>query len=321
MINDGFEIVKDELYNLEKFMMKNIVSPQKMISSAVEDLLNAGGKRIRPALTILVGKALGNSMEKLIPIASSMEIIHMATLVHDDVVDDANLRRGRPTVQSKFGKDVAVFTGDYLLSKAFSVIANYASKEKLVTFADVMRRICEGEIEQYESRRSLEVSLHKYLRRIGRKTGALIALSCVAGVTDKRINPKVTRNLFNYGMHFGLAFQITDDILDFTGNQDTVGKPVWSDIREGVYTLPLIYALRSSDYSEELNLILKEDYLSDDNMNKVIDIVLSSGGINFSQSMVDRYVDKGLKEISILKKSPYRDTLENLIINLKNRDK
>lgn len=314
------DAISDELDELEDFIVKNIGSPQALVSKAVDDLVRAGGKRIRPALTILTGRALGRTSEKLIPIAASMEIIHMATLVHDDIVDDSSLRRGIPTAQSKYGKDVAVFTGDFLFSKAFFVISQYASRENLRGFAVAIKRICEGEIEQYEQRYSLHTSLLKYLRRIRRKTGVLIALSCVAGAANSRTDKRMIRNLASYGMYFGLAFQITDDILDFIGNEGTIGKPVGNDILHGIYTLPLIYAMEHSDSKEELaRLLLKRNYEKRDIMD-IISIVKDSGGIEFSRNLASRYVSKGLKNIEKLKESPYKKALKELIVNVNKRE-
>jgi Geranylgeranyl pyrophosphate synthase len=314
----GSGIIENDLKELNDFIVKNINSPHALIDETVKDLAQAGGKRIRPALTILTGRALGHRREKLIPVAASMEIIHMATLVHDDIVDDSIVRRGKPTVQSKYGKDIAVFTGDYLFSQAFSIVSNYANKENLQGFAAAVKRICEGEIEQYESRYSLDVSLLKYLRRIRRKTGVLLALSCTAGVVNKKLNPKMVRKLAAFGMYFGLAFQITDDILDYTGTEAAVGKPVGNDIRQGVYTLPLIYALKESKCSD-LTHILKSRDLSDDDVNTVICIVRESGGIEYARSLAGRYIAKGIDSINFLESSRYKEALVGMINGLNER--
>lgn len=315
----GLDIIENELLELEQFIKKNIDSPQGLISSTVKQLASAGGKRIRPALTILFGKALGNRVDKLLPVAASMEVIHMATLVHDDIIDDAVLRRGKPTVQSQYGKDIAVFTGDYLFSKAFLIISQYASRESLKGFAIAIKRICEGEIEQYESRYSLDMSLLKYLRRIKRKTGVLLALSCVVGVINKRINKKIIRSLSAYGMYFGLAFQITDDLLDFVGDESVVGKPVGNDFIQGIYTLPVVYAIKNSNQKGKLISILNKRDYNDEDISAVVDIVKASGGIEFSKSLVDRYISKGLRSIECLKDDAYKAALIELISGLSKR--
>lgn len=315
----GLDVIKNELDRMEAFIEENVLSSQALISSAVSDLVRAGGKRIRPAIAILSGKAVGQRINKLIPIAASMEIIHMATLVHDDIVDDSELRRGMPTVQSRYGKDVAVFTGDYLFSKAFMVISQYADRSSLKGFAHAVKRICEGEIEQYQSRYSLDVSLLKYLRRIKRKTGMLMALSCVAGAAGKNVNQKLIRKLGAYGMYLGMAFQITDDILDFTGDQKKVGKPVGNDVRQGVYTLPLIYALEHSNNKEELHNILKKCKYDNDDIARIVEIVRQSGGIEYSKSLADRFVIKGKRCLDGLKDSVYKEALSNLITDLNQR--
>lgn len=316
----GLNVISNELDELNKFIKFNIASPQLLISCAVDDLITAGGKRIRPALTILMGRALGFKKEKLIPIAASMEVIHMGTLAHDDIVDDAVLRRGKQTIQSRYGKDIAVFTGDYLFSQAFLMISQYADKERLKRFAQTVKKICEGEIEQCESRYSREVSLLKYLRRIRRKTGVLMALSCMAGITIGSRNKKIVKSLGSYGMYLGLAFQITDDILDFTGDEKTVGKPVGNDIRQGVYTLPLIYSLLYSDNKSKLLELLNRDEYDEGEINNIIEIVKLSGGIEFSQKLVERYIAKGIHCIEPLKNNCYKEALMELIKNLNKRE-
>lgn len=315
----GLDIIKAELDILDDFIIRSIGSPQPLIASTVRELASAGGKRIRPALTILVGKALGHQNKNLIPIAASMEIIHMSTLVHDDIVDDAQIRRGIPTVQSKYGKDIAVFTGDYLFSKAFLIIAQYADKNRLSGFAHAVKRICEGEIEQYENRFSLDVSLLKYLRRIRRKTGILLALSCAAGIGTSKVDRKIARSLVRYGIYLGLAFQITDDILDYTGDSMLIGKPVGNDVGQGIYTLPLIYAINHYEDKDELIRNLKTDSYGRVNIGKIMSIVNSCGGIDFSQKLVERYIRKGIESIEPLKDSRYKDALKDLIKSISNR--
>lgn len=315
----GLDVIKDDLNQLESFIIENVRSPQVLISSAVDDLIQAGGKRIRPALTILCGRAVGHKINRLIPIAASMEIIHMATLVHDDIIDDSALRRGQPTVQSKYGKDVAVFTGDFLFSEAFKIISKYADSQSLKGFAHAVKRICEGEIEQYESRHSTDVSLLKYLRRIKRKTGMLMALSCMSGAAAKKADSKLVRSMGSYGMYLGLAFQITDDVLDFTGDMKVVGKPVGNDTRQGVFTLPLIYAMSHSKDRDKLYRLLGDD-LGEKDLNTVVNIVRDAGGIEYSRALAKRYVYKGIKHIEPLKDSIYKRALKELIISLNERD-
>lgn len=316
----GLDVIKDELEELERFIAENIISPQPLVSSAVCGLLSAGGKRVRPALTILVGKAIGCSDGILIPIAASMEIIHMATLVHDDIVDDASTRRGKTTVQSRYGKDVAVFTGDYLFSKAFLIVSQYADKYRLKGFSDAVKRICEGEIEQYENRFSLDISLLKYIRRIRKKTGVLLSLSCMVGAVNKKLKGKLIKSLGSYGMHLGMAFQITDDILDYTGEEKTVGKPVGNDIRQGIYTLPLIYCLKYSKYGNEMAELLNRSEYSEGDIGNIIEMVKLTGGIEFSRKLALRYVKKGLDDIELLKDTPYKKALKEFIMGLNERE-
>lgn len=157
--------------------------------------------------------------ERLIPLASSVEIMHMATLVHDDIIDEAEFRRGRSTIQSRWGNDIAVFTGDFLFTRAFSIVTQKTSHENMHQLSKAIRAVCEGEIDQFESRYQHEVSLRQYLKRISRKTAMLFALSCHVGAAEAQCKPKLIRHLRQLGHDFGMAFQITDDLLDFNGKQ------------------------------------------------------------------------------------------------------
>jgi len=317
--------LREELKEVERCIESTLKSRQKLLTQTIQELNAAGGKRLRPALVLLSGKFGRTGSDKLIPLAAIIEILHMATLVHDDIIDDAPLRRGKPTLQSRWGKDVAVFTGDYLFSKAFFLLTENVSFDYLQKVAMAIRKICEGEIDQYQSRYDLDVTLKKYLKRIAYKTAVLFALSCQIGAQESGCSEKETRALRHFGMNLGMAFQIVDDILDVQGYEKVVGKPVGSDFINGIYTLPLLYALQKEQTGQELREILVRankagHVFSKEDVSRVLELIHVSGGVEYSQRIVKRYHDKALNDIRCLPDIPARSMMIELVKQLAGRE-
>ncbi len=310
----------DELKEVDRCIERTLDSRQPLLRQTIKELVEAGGKRLRPALLLLAGR-FGRkfSPEDLIPLAAIIEILHMATLIHDDVIDDAVIRRGKPSVQARWGKDVAVFTGDFLLSKAFFLLTENTSFQELQKVASAMKKICEGEIEQYQSRFNIEGSLKQYLKRISYKTAVLFALSTHIGAHQSGCTQRETWHLRRAGAELGMAFQIQDDILDFEGKQGVVGKPVGNDFLQGVFTLPLVYAMNHGKYGEETRRILSKDQYGKEDVQRVIDLVHISGGIDYSRKIRQRYHQKAINHIKALADIPARRFLEDLVVDLGGR--
>jgi len=305
-----------ELEEVDQYIEKALVSKQAILNDAIGELLKAGGKRLRPALVLLSGKFGKYRKEKLMPLAAGIEILHMATLVHDDIIDEAKLRRGMPTVQARWGKDVAVFAGDFLFARAFSLISEKTSFENMHYLSRAIQAICEGEVEQFESRYSEAMSLKKYLKRIGRKTALLFALSCQVGAQESDCKPKIMWHLRKFGMYLGMAFQLTDDLLDFSGEGQKVGKPVGNDFAQGVYTLPVIYTFKSSGYQKDILQLMNKDSYSEEDLLLVKDLVFKSGGIEYTRSLAKRYIDRARVHLEALPENPARQVLEELLVEL-----
>lgn len=309
------DIIGDDLKKVDEHIKNVLSSKQKILETALRELLEAGGKRLRPALVLLSGKFGKYDEKRLIPLAAAIELLHMATLVHDDIIDESKIRRGRPTVQSRWGKDIAVFTGDFLFAKTFLLLAHSTTVENMQGLSKVVKAICEGEIAQYQSRYDKHVTTRQYLKRIGRKTALMFALSCYIGAKESECSSKVVRCLREFGFSFGMAFQITDDLLDFTGDPVKTGKPVGSDFIQGVYTLPLIYAINSSYRDEVIGILDKEDYAPED-VERVIELVHASGGIEYSKNMARNYLKRARTFIDGLASIPAKAALENLVERL-----
>lgn len=238
------EIDKD-LMKIKNIIKESIRSNENIVEDPLLGLINSGGKLLRPAFVLLSGRFGKYDAEKLYPIASVMELLHMATLVHDDIIDKADLRRGSITVQSKYGSDRAVFIGDFLFCKCFMLLSDNSSIENMKTLSKVMSKICIGEIREFSSKRNIHISIMDYLKIIRSKTAALFSLSFYAGAHESQCSRKLCSKLANIGLNIGMAFQIIDDILDCTGSAEIIGKPTAHDIKDGIYTLPVIYALHT----------------------------------------------------------------------------
>jgi len=213
-----------------------------------------GGKRIRPALVILSAQCYSYRRETVIPMAAVVELVHAATLIHDDVIDAATTRRGHPTVARSWGDRRAVLLGDYLFARAFALLAGLGRPGLVRAMAGVVHGMCEGELEQLQSEGCFDLGEERYLERIGKKTALFIAECCRAGAVLGGAPPSGIAALGRYGRLVGMAYQIIDDVLDFVA-PETLGKPQGSDLRAGIATLPLILALASPESSELRELL------------------------------------------------------------------
>lgn len=308
--------IYEDIDKIDAFIRNSLKASQQVLNDAINDLLNAGGKRLRPAMVLLAGRFGRYNEEKLISLAAAIEIMHMATLIHDDIIDQSELRRGRPTVRNRWGNEIAVFTGDYLFTRAFDLVTQTISQKNMHHLSQAIKAICVGEVDQFESRYDKNMYIGKYLKRISRKTAILFSLSCQVGASEARCRQEVIRHLRKFGHDFGMAFQITDDLLDFSGNQDEVGKPLCSDFAEGVYTLPVIYTMLDSSYSSKLEPYIGKKDLTDSDINQIGKLVDESGGLERSKKLALRYLDRCNDSLAALPNIPARDALRELMEEL-----
>lgn len=232
-------LVENEIIDVENRMREQARDHHPDLQAALDHLINSGGKRIRPIITLLVGRMLGGEVEPLITLSAAIELLHTATLVHDDLIDGALLRRGIPTLNSKWSPAATVLTGDFLFAKAANLAADANSVPVMKLFANTLGTIVNGEIEQLFSNRC-NPDQEQYYRRIYAKTASLFETSSLAAAMIAKADQKTQDSLQRFGYELGIAFQIVDDILDFTANQDQLGKPVGGDLRQGLITLPAI---------------------------------------------------------------------------------
>lgn len=292
----------DDIIN-QQFKVK-----QSKMNEILKDLAHSGGKKIRPGLCIIGGEFGDKDLKNLYHLAAVLEMLHMATLVHDDIIDDSVQRRGQLTTQQKYGKDYAVYTGDYIFTKCFETLAEHYDLHHMKELSKGISRICKGEIDQFDGRFKPHNSVKKYLKIIGAKTSALLAVSLSVGAYEGGCDEKFCKKLGKIGLHIGNAFQIIDDILDYVGDESRVGKTLGNDIRQGYYTLPLLYALKHND--QELNDLLAADIYTDEIVSQIIKRVKELGGVKQAQDLAHKYTVKSLKEIKSLPAGIGRDHLE-----------
>jgi heptaprenyl diphosphate synthase len=285
--------VNRKIKQVKTIISENLKSRSKPLEDLLLDLSINGGKMLRPALTIIAA-GLGKAWDdKILDAAAGIEVLHMATLVHDDIIDDAGMRRGKPTINQVHGDKMAVFMGDYLLTRAVMLLSKTLPKERIESIAKGIKSVCEAEIEQFYSRFNLEISLTSYLKRISKKTAVLFAFSCSEGAFLSNCKKEHIRGLSKLGYYYGMAFQIQDDILNLTEDAKNTGKPEGNDIKEGVITLPFILALRKSqEFKENVRSIFSSGNMSQEDIRRIIEQIEHLGGINDAYSWIERYLEK-----------------------------
>lgn len=309
------EVIKPELQAVDEHIRKEISSSVRTIRALGEHVLSSGGKRLRPALVCLSAYATGLPVDKtrLIPLAAAAELMHMATLIHDDVVDNTTTRRGRPTASALFGNGITVLTGDYLLAKAMDLLVKDGDLSIIRTVMRIAIEMSEGEVLQMVHANDASISEQTYFDIIRKKTAVFIQGCCQAGAMIAQAPQPLVEALSQYGYHIGMAFQIADDLLDYTGSPARMGKPAGSDLREGKFTLPLIIALRESAPAERKRLLqLIETPPKDGEIQQVIEIIHRYDGFTRTQSVAAEHARQAAEALSLLPPSTIRESLAAL---------
>ncbi|WP_078553272.1 heptaprenyl diphosphate synthase component II [Bacillus alkalicellulosilyticus] len=293
--------LQNDINIIETSLEQTIRAENEVLRQASTDLLKAGGKRIRPVFVLLSGKFGHYDINVLKHIAVPLELIHMASLVHDDVIDDADLRRGKKTVKSQWDNRIAMYTGDYIFGKAIEQASFFDNQamHRILSFA--MKEMCVGEVEQIRDQFNWDQNLKQYLRRIKRKTALLIAISCELGAIASGAPKSIQRHLYYFGYYVGMSFQIIDDVLDFIGTEKQLGKPAGGDLLQGNITLPALYTLNEDPEFKDLIVNALHDPFTAVDLSKFIKKVSDSGGIEYALAMSDRYLQKAHR---VLEKLP-----------------
>ncbi len=306
-----FEVVREELERAEEFSRELLSSKVSLVLKAGGYILDSGGKRVRPGLTIIAGKMVGAPLSRLIPVATVMEYMHTATLLHDDIVDGAKLRRGRPSANEVFGNDVAVLVGDYMFAKAIYVLAVYGGEEVLKVASQTVQDMAEGELLQLERIGDLSTTEEDYFDVIYRKTASLLATCCECGAIVGGADGERRRALRRYGEFIGYAFQLVDDAFDYISDSKTIGKPAGNDIREGKVTYPLLSVLGelSEKERETVESVFSNPQPSQEEIDSVRRIVLERGGDRKTFQLARDYVERAKGELSLFEDSPLKRAL------------
>lgn len=307
---DKYPEIKNELKSVVSLIKKQAKCKDKKIENSILELVESGGKLLRPAFVLIGSKFGDGDTAKSVPTAAVIEMLHMATLVHDDVIDDSKLRRGMETVQSKYGKDYAVYIGDYLFCGCFKIIVTHSSLHALKVDSRAMSRICVGEVDQLNSRFSMNLSVKNYLSRISGKTAELFSISLYLGAAEANADEDVSKELKNIGHNLGMAFQIIDDILDYEGSDESIKKSAGNDLKQGIYTIPFIYAYKNNKNAFK-DFINREEY-SDEEVSEIIKIVKENDGIKDSNELAEKYIKKCFKGIERLPDNEYKVILKEI---------
>ena len=303
--------VQDEIREVEAMMRVQAKHYHPDLEAAMDLLISAGGKRIRPALTILAGKMLGAEHDLLILMATAIEMLHTATLVHDDLIDSSLLRRGMPTLNSKWSPGATVLTGDFIFARAAKLASETNSVPVMKLFSNTLTTIVNGELVQLLGSRCT-ADRDNYLQRIYAKTASLFETSATSAALIARTSPEITEHLRQYGYEIGMAFQIIDDILDFTGDQVTIGKPVGSDLRQGIVTLPVMKFIDAHPDDPQSQMLVNGECLNDEQVDQLVEAIRQSDAIQLSYQEAADFVSRGLASIRKLSPTPSRYSLEEL---------
>jgi geranylgeranyl pyrophosphate synthase len=303
--------IEDRIKLVEERLRAQADGHHTAVVAALHHLLSSGGKRIRVVVTLLTGQMLGADADKLVTLAAAIESLHTATLVHDDLIDGALIRRGIPTLNAQWSPAATVLTGDFIFSKAAKLAADTGSVEVMRIFAGTLSIIVNGEITQLFSSRWV-ANREDYYRRIYAKTASLFEASTATAAILSNASDHVVNAVKQYGYNIGMAFQIIDDILDFTSEQTTMGKPVASDLRQGLITLPVLYYLENQPDDVDMKNILESNFCDEDCLGRLLTSIRESGAIELSHHEARQSVQKGLDVLRTLPESRERTALEDL---------
>jgi len=295
-----FTPVEADLRILADNLKQLVGNRHPILFAAAEHLFGAGGKRIRPAIVLLISRATMLD-QGITPrhrrLAEITEMIHTASLVHDDVVDESEVRRGVPTVHSLFGNRIAILAGDFLFAQSSWYLANLDNLQVVKLLSEVIMDLATGEIQQGLNRFDASISIETYIEKSYYKTASLVANSSKAAGLLSEVSPETAEHLYAYGRHLGIAFQIVDDILDFTSTTDTLGKPVGSDLKSGNLTAPVLFALAEKPY---LEVLIEREFAQEGDLEQALELIQDSQGIQQSRELAAHHTKLAIEHLATL---------------------
>jgi octaprenyl-diphosphate synthase len=308
---DIYQLVASDLVKVEEELQSYAYSSIRPIADIGEHLLNAGGKRIRPALLLLTGKMLGGVTPSMIRLAAVVELIHNATLVHDDIIDDADTRRGIPSVNVQWGNSMTVLAGDWLYMQSFYVALGEKNLEILATLIEITQQMVEGEMLQLTMLGKTGIQRGQLLDIVKRKTAFLFAGCMKLPAIAAALDANTTNCLASIGMNLGMAFQLVDDLLDLTATRESLGKPVAGDLKEGKLTLPVSFAIGDGDTDALLKVqtVMSERGFDSVRSGEILSLVEKSDGLGQTRRMAEDFVRQARQSLENFPASVYRDAI------------
>ncbi len=303
--------VLEEIKLVEERMRMQADDTHPDLRAALEHLLAAGGKRVRPTVSLLAGNMLGAPLEKLITLGASVELLHTATLVHDDLIDGSLLRRGMPTLNARWSPPATVLTGDFLFARAAKLASETDHLPLMKLFSETLATIVNGELTQMFTSRGL-ISRDNYYKRIYAKTASLFEMTARAAAMVSPVDESVIESMRDFGYQIGMAFQIVDDILDFNGEQSAVGKPLGSDLLNGLVTLPAIYYAEANPNDADVLSLPQGGWTNNENMTRLVDNIRASNATKQAMLEAEQHIDHALAKLIPMEDCAERDALENL---------
>ena len=312
-------LIADDMRGMDALIAQRLTSDVPLVSQVAQYIIAAGGKRLRPALLLLTCGALGYTGDQRLNMAAVVEFIHTATLLHDDVVDESTLRRGRTTANEAFGNPASVLVGDFLYSRAFQMMVDAGDIRIMQTLAEATNVIAEGEVLQLMNMHDASLSEEGYLLVIRSKTAQLFEASARLAALLARSSPAIEKSCADYGQALGTAFQVIDDVLDYDGAVQEMGKNLGDDLREGKATLPLIIAMQRATPSERV--IIEQAIVTGgiDNMQKIIEIVQKTGALTATRAAAANEAQRALDALQNLPQNAHADALRQLASQLLDR--
>jgi geranylgeranyl pyrophosphate synthase len=310
-----FAAIEPDLEIVDREFQQRASSGLDIMNAAAAHATSSPGKRLRTALTLLSGRLFSYNFDKLLPLSVAFEMTHLATLVHDDIIDRAATRRGIPTVNARYGDQVAILLGDYLFAKTAGLIADVEDFRIDRLFSDTVATVSEGAIIELRTARRMDVSVEHYLERVNRKTACLIGACCKGGAIVGGGSDAQIALVHEYGLNLGIAFQIIDDVLDYTGSEQSIGKPAGNDIRQGLVTLPLIFALQNEHNGrlDQVHHLLHAETPTDEDVAAVVRWVSGTLAIEESLTLARQYAARAKALLTELNDSDDRQVLIELM--------
>lgn len=307
-----FDLVHADLDQVEDAIHRVGEVDFPLLRSLLGHILSTRGKRVRPAIVLLSASFHHYELAYLVPLAAAIELLHTATLVHDDLIDNASTRRGVPTLNSLTSRSVTVLVGDYLFANAAALCTETQNVRVMRVFGETLMTICDGELRQIVSAGEWRQSREEYYQKIERKTASLLRTAAETGAILSGAPEEQIQALRRYGYNLGMAFQIVDDVLDFIGNEATLGKPVGSDLRQGTITLPAIGLLEEDPDHPAIRRIFDDGDVSESAVREAVTAVLGSTGVTLALAEARRFAHAAIDELSILPSTPARWALSAL---------